>query len=60
MSYTTRLIGLREILQDDRIILTDVGDPAPTPATGFTVLKIGTISNKDLYLEYKIYDGPIQ
>lgn len=38
MSYTTRTIGTKTVLQDDRLLVVKEGD---------------------VYLEYKVYDGPL-
>lgn len=59
MGVVTRIIGTKSVLQDDRLITVATGDPAPTPAVGFSVLKVTTVDGKDVYLEYKIYDGPM-
>ena len=55
MSYTTRKLGTLDVLQDDRIILVNAGDPAPDPAAGFSIIHLGTQMDKDVYLEYKVY-----
>lgn len=60
MSYVTRIIGARETLQEDRLILVTEGNLAPSPATGYTVIKLYTASGKDVYLEYRVYDGPFK
>lgn len=59
MSYTTRTVGTKSVLQDDRLIVVNTGAAAPTPAAGFSVIKVTTIGGKDIYLEYKVYDGPL-
>lgn len=60
MSYTTRVIGTRSVLQEDRLIVVDAGADAPTPATGYAVVMLGTCANKDIYLEYRVVEGAIE
>lgn len=59
MSYITRVIGTREIVQQDRLIVVDAGNPAPEPVPGYTILFVSAVGNKDVYIEYKVVEGPI-
>ena len=60
LSYATRVIGIREVLQEDRVITVNAGDPVPEPLERYDVVKVGTYENMDVYLEYRIYEGPIE
>ena len=60
--YESRKIGTKDVVQEDRIILVPTGDNAPTAATGYTIVGIGTINDDtetaifDIYLEYRQFE----
>lgn len=61
MSYQIEILGTytTEQVLEYRYINVPIGDPAPTPATGYTVsLVVADLFGKDVYIEYKAYEQP--
>ena len=60
MSYVQMKIGTKDIFIESKIISIPTGDPAPTPATGYSISGIlYTQYGEDFYLEYKEVEGDI-
>ena len=60
VSYLEEVLKSVEKVLEYRYVTVPTGDPAPTPAAGYTVnLVLTSIEGLDLYMEYKVFERTI-